>query len=221
MATPTADSLLDLERTIEADIITCLNLLEQGKEQALKELGKSLQVAGSSGAAALERLHSTAAASVAHVEAVQRELGALNLALTDFVLTDSLTIENLPAFDLWRDRVLKAIHDAKDAIELLGTEGDPEGNAELENVWRQSQQRLEIVRVHLEMDESRAAGEFALQRKALHDRVAQLREELERDPQKVRERLHYLSSGEDKSADARRLGGWIKALWMWRESGQQ
>ncbi len=221
MGTPTADSLMDLERMIEADIIECLDILIQGRAEALRELRASLTAAGDSGKAAEERLRSTTSASLAPVEAVQRELGALNLTLNDFLLTNAPSIESLAAFDSWRDRVLGAIHDAKMAIGTLGAEHDDVWGTDLENAWRRFHQRLEIVRVHLEIDETRAADEFALQRKALLDRVAQLREQMARNPKQVRDQLHRLGTGEDTSADTRRLRGWIKALWMWRENGQQ
>ena len=221
MATPTADSLLDLERSIEADILDCLSLLEQGRNEALAELRRSVDAAGATSTGATQRLRSTAKASVEHVETVQRELGALNLALSDFVLTDSLTIENLEAFDTWRDRVLSALHNARIAIEALGEQGSEISDAPFQQAWRHFGQRLEIVRLHLQEDESLAAGEFAAQRRALLDRVEDLRSELSSDPKKAREHLHHLSTGMDDSADSRRLDGWIKALMMWRERGQQ
>jgi hypothetical protein len=215
MATPTADSLLDLERRLEADIIDCLTLLEQGRDDALRELRSSLRVVGTVSNQVAERLLSTTSDSLAHVQAVQRELGNLNLAMNDFVLTDSLTMESLKAFDAWRDRVLLALQNARGAIAAMGDKEHPWSD-ELEETWLRFRQRLELVHAHLESDESAASADFALQRKALFDRVSDLRGKLLFDPKGAREALHQLSTGDDGASQWRRLDGWIKALLMWR-----
>jgi len=217
MPTPTADSLLDLEREIEADIIDCLRFLEMGRSEALEELRKTRDSAGASGVDAGLRLRETATASLGHVEAVQRELGLLNLSLHDFVLTDELDMEDLPSFDHWRDRVLASLRGAREALEKLEAVGDLEWRSGLEDVWRRFRQRLELVRAQLVTDEHYAAEELESQRGQLRARIVELREEFGNDPDKARERLRRLSMGEETPPELRELGGWIKALWMWQE----
>ncbi len=217
MPTPTADSLLDLEREIEADIIDCLRFLELGRAEALAELRSTRDSVGASGVDAADRIRETAAASLGHVEAVQRELGQLNLALHDFVLTDELAFEDLPSFDRWRDRVLSSLQGARESLEKLEAEGDVEWRSGLEVVWRRFRQRLELVRAQLETDEHHAADELETQRAQLRARIEKLQEEFANDPKKAREQLRLLSTGKDTFPEERKLEGWFKALWMWQE----
>ena len=219
MATPTADSLLELERKLEGDLLECLRLLDQGRKEALQDLRHAAKEAGVSGSAASGQVRSLASASVAQVESVQRELGALNLALNDFVLSDKLNIENLQTFDAWRDRVLNALQESRRAMNAMNQAGDPHEtwSHDLESVWDRFRQRLEVVRIRLEADEANATEDFA----ALRSRLEELRTQLAKDPKEAREQLRRLSNGTESSADWRRLDGWIKALLMWRERGQQ
>ncbi len=219
MSTPTADSLLELERKLEGGILECLRVLEQGRKESLQELRQAAKQAGVSASAASSHLRSLVSESVAHVEAVQRELGALNLALDDFVLSDELNIENLQTFDTWRDRVLSALQESQRGMAGMKREGDQDEtwSQDLESVWDHFRQRLELVRIRLQADEASAAEEFA----ALRARLEELRSQLAQDPKKAREQLRHLSAATELSADWRRLDGWIKALLMWRERGQQ
>jgi hypothetical protein len=183
----------------------------------MDELRHAAREAGVSSAAAAAKLQSLTSASVSLVEAVQRELGALNLAMNEFVLTDALDIENLPAFDAWRDRLIGALHRAEKAIAALEAKEEPAWSAALSPAWDRFRQRLEVVRILLESGEATASEEFA----TLRTRLKDLRATLASDPEKAREQLRHLSTGTESSADYRRLDGWIKALLMWRERGQQ
>lgn len=217
MTTPTAEALLELERKLESDIIECRHLLELGLDEALDVLKRTCDEAGLSAIDTAERLKKMADQSCEHIKTVQKSLGMLNLAMNGFVLTDGLTLENINTFDTWRDRVLSELHTAQEALLQIQLEGDVGWKLELMDVWRRFRHQLEVIRVHMALDEQHAEEELQAERKRLLQRVTELGDDIERNPHEVRKLLHQLGSEAEEDPNAPTLGGWVKALLMWQD----
>tara|TARA_R110002096_G_scaffold199271_19_gene383150 strand:- start:100 stop:813 length:714 start_codon:yes stop_codon:yes gene_type:complete len=217
MTTPTAEALLDLERKIESDVIECRRLLDLGLDEAVDELRRTCSEAGLSSSNTAERLKQMADQSCQHLKTVQKSLGMLNLAMNQFVLTDGLTLENINTFDKWRDRVLSELHTAQEAIQEIQLDGDMGWKLELMDVWRRFRHQLEVIRVHMALDEQHAEAELQAERERLMKRVTELEDDIEKNPHEVRRLLHELGSEAKKDPNAPTLGGWVKALLMWQD----
>lgn len=215
MNTPTTDFLLRLEDELEADVLECLRILELGLEDAVRELHKSRDVAGAALAEAKRHLSGTAATSQRHLEAIQQSLGSLSTALHDFILTDPLEIEDLEAFDTWRDRLLAAFEDARKELNRIQSHENPEWRAPLERAWRRLAQTLELVKLRLGLDRDRAEQELEAERARLRQRLGDLQQEIRRDPQSARQTFEKMAGTRQDDPEVSRLEGWFKALLMW------
>lgn len=217
MNTPAADFFLHLEEDLEGDVRECLRLLDLGLRDALEELHRSRAGVSTSLTQARQHLEETAKESRQQVEAVQQCLGRLGMALHQFVLTDPLEIENLEAFDTWRDEVLQAFERAREALDQLQGEEDRAWKAGMTHAWRRFRQQLEAVRVRLDLDRMQAQQELAAERKRLRERLSRLEGEIRNDPASARETIQQMAGTRQTDPETSRLEGWLKALLMWKD----
>lgn len=163
----TNETLVNLERNLEADLLEARRELELGKLLALRELDSHQQPLGSGAPEASGKILSLTREAEEDLGRVQARLGELNYVLAEDEIND------LGIFDRYRDRILGALLEAQADLTRLERDSAERSRQEedLADAWRRLCQGLELVNRHLQLETKKAKTEFALERTQLSARL--------------------------------------------------
>ncbi len=163
----TNEHLVELERDLEADLLEARRELELGRDAAIGELDAHRDSLGILGGRAAEEILSIAREADEDLRLVQGRLGELNYILAEEEM------DSLEMFDRYRDRILRALRDAKDDLSRLKARGREWSRHEkdIDGAWRQLSRRLDSVRKHLAGEADTAEREFGAERTQLVERL--------------------------------------------------
>lgn len=175
MTTTTNTHLIELERELEADLAEARRHIELGRRNAIDELNSHRDELGELRGEAALKIDLLAHDADEDLKSVRTRLGELNLLLAVEEIRD------LKTFDDFRDRILQAMTDAEEDLEMLNEHGAEWGTREkkISEAWAALSRQLALARLHLVHEAQIAEAEFEAEREELEAYLEEAQKERE------------------------------------------